>query len=122
MSYDNRVQSFTMPAGADLSAKQYYFAKNSSGTAVVCGDGQYAIGVIYNDPTSGNAATISDAGILKVVAGGTIAVNAQVASDGNGKAVTATTGEVILGTYLGTESCAAGDIIPVHFHPRGTAA
>lgn len=116
MAYEESLKCVTIPANADLSAKQYFFGKvsNSSGIGqvAVCGDGEAAIGVIQNDPSSqGDATTVGISGISKVSAGGTITAGNYVASDASGEAVVAATGDIIAGIAL--ESGVDGDIIPV---------
>lgn len=122
MAYEESLRTITLPAGADLSTKQYYLVKASAGTVVLAGDGEHAIGVLQNNPTSGQAATVAIAGVTKAYAGATIAAAAQVASNASGQAATATSAEIILGTNLSTDSVASGDIFPLLFNPRGAAA
>lgn len=120
MAKEEQLRSITLAAGADLSAKQFYFVEvNSSGAAVLAGDGENAVGVLQNDPTSGNAATVGFFGVTKVKAGGTVTAGGFVASDTNGKAVTAATGDIILGTFL--EGGVSNDLVSILFHPRGAA-
>lgn len=112
-------------AGADLSAKQYYIVKRGS-TAGECVLSSAAtdlhLGVLQNAPTDGNSADIlgrnaDDTG--KVIAGGTLTPGCFITSDGNGKAVATTTdNDMLIGTYLGDENAATGDI--VEFAPNAT--
>lgn len=123
MAYQEQKTSISLPANADLSSNQYHFVTttNSSGQARVAlaGDGAFAIGVLQNKPdTAGDVAEIAIGGVLKVVAGGSITSGAAVACDANGEAVTAASGDVILGTAI--KSADAADIIPVLFQPRNT--
>jgi hypothetical protein len=85
----------TVAAAADLSAKQHFFVKADGNLA---GAGAEALGVLQNDPTSGQAAAIRVMGVSKVVYGGTIAVGDQVSSDASGKAVKYTAASVSAGT------------------------
>jgi hypothetical protein len=96
MSYENTGHQMTLVAAADLSAKQYYAVKiDSNGLAALAAAGEPAVGILQNKPTAGQSATIWTFGPrTKAVAGGTIAAGALVASDANGKLVTATTGKV----------------------------
>lgn len=122
MSYEENMRTITLPAGADLSAKQYYFVKISNGTVVVAGDGEHAIGVLQNKPESGRAANVCVAGVTKVAIGATVAAGAAIASGSTGAGKTAASTNIILGTNLATASAASGDVIPVLFNPRGAAA
>jgi len=67
-------------------------------TIVLAGAGENALGVLQNNPVSGEAAVVAIGGKSKVIAGGTVAGGAIVSSDAAGKAVTsATSGHYILG-------------------------
>lgn len=122
MSFKYAGQCVTFEAGQDLSSSQFYFVTVASdGQIDPTGDGAYANGVLQNDPAAaGRAATVQIDGISKVVASAAITVGAAVSSTAAGKAVTAATGDVILGTALEAAS-ADGDIIAVHLEARGTA-
>ena len=123
MSYE--VPGFkvgTRIADADLSAKQYYFVKIAADNKWgVCGDGELGLGVLQNKPTAGLECEVVRSGISKVVAGDAVTEGAFVASDGNGKAVPATSGEYILGVAYEAAS-ADGDIIAVDLFIPGKAA
>ena len=71
MAYEisNYAVKITLPAGADLSSNQYYFVKiNSSGNAVLCSAAtDKPIGVLQNDPTSGEEAQVLVVGGTKLV-------------------------------------------------------
>lgn len=104
----------TMLSGSDLSTKQYRFHKeNSSQQIIPCTvAGEDALGVLQNAPTSGHAATLMADGVSKVVAGAAIAAAAAVATDNAGRAVTAASGNKILG-YCVIPAAAAGEICSV---------
>jgi hypothetical protein len=92
---------YTLAAGADLSAKQFFFVKvNSSGVLVLCDAtvGEGAAGVLQNDPTSGQAAGFRYGGISKVKCGGSFNPGDKVSADSAGKAVKYTTAKVFTGT------------------------
>lgn len=122
MAYEAITQIITLEAGANLSAKQYFFTTVAAdGQVDPTGDGLMATGVLQNNPdAAGKAAALCVLGVTKVSAGGTITAGNAVASDASGEAVVAATGDIILGTAL--ESGVDGDIIPVLFNPRGAAA
>jgi hypothetical protein len=117
---DMTVMSFE--AGVDLSSKRYTFVSMSSdGQIDPTGDGAIALGVLQDEPAAaGRAAAVCTAGTTMITAGGTIAAGAELASDANGKAVTAATNDIILGTAL--KGAAADEIVQMLFHPRGAAA
>lgn len=97
----------TLEAGEDLSAKQYRFVKISSGKAVACsGATDVPIGVLQNDPASGEEAAIVVVGGTKIVSSASIAAGIKIGTDANGKAdakvagtdtTEYTVGQVILG-------------------------
>ena len=89
MAYQQAQTNITLKAGADLSAKQYFFVKiDANGDAVLAGNGQNAIGILQNVPASGEAANIAVAGVSKVIIGDTTSLDSGVviSSDANGKA------------------------------------
>lgn len=99
-----------------LAAKQYYIVKqHTDGTMILAAAGtDKLVGVLQNAPAVGQAALVRFLGTTKVVAGGTISVGAWVTADSAGKAVATTSAsDVVLGTYLGTGSASAGDVIEV---------
>lgn len=112
----------TLEAGVDLSAKQFFFVSVSAdGQIDPTGDGAHADGVLQNDPSAaGRAAEVAIGGVVQVICGGVVTRGGPVASDTNGEAVDAATGDVILGTAL--ETGADGQVISMIFHPRGALA
>lgn len=103
MAVEYDLDVLTRLAGADLSTTgQYRFVEQSSaGTVTVCnGAGENALGVLQNNPASGQAATIAVGGITKVLAGATVAIGEQLATTSAGKAAPATGGQVILGEAM----------------------
>lgn len=122
MAVNNNQTCVTLEAGADLSAKQFFFVSMSSdGQVDPTGDGAAAIGVLLNDPAAaGRAAEVCIGGLTRVSAGGSITAGDEVASDAAGEAVAAATGDIILGTAVTGGS--DGDVISIVFQPRGAAA
>jgi hypothetical protein len=118
MAVNNSQTCVTLEAGANLSTKQYLFVSIASdGQVDPTGDGLSAVGVLQNDPAAaGRAAEVCIGGLTKVKTGGQVAAGAAVASDANGAAVTAGTGDVILGTAV--DGGASGSIISIIFQPR----
>jgi len=110
MAYSENLETISLPAGADLSAKQYYFVStNTDGEAVLAGDGAPILGVLQNKPLENEPAQIGIGGVSKVVAGEAYAGDANLASDANGKAVGAATGDYIRGRAIGAPG--AADVI-----------
>ena len=113
----------SMIAGADLSALQWTFVKMNTvdRTVVAAGNGEAAFGVLVNDPTSGNAATVVTHGrvIVEVGTGGLTAGD-LVGVDANGEAVTAASPDVVVGIAL--EAKSAGERATIDFFRGGNAA
>lgn len=114
-------KSFT--AAESLATSQFYIVSSSAaGVAAICTASSgittvvaRAYGVVQNNPTSGNAATVRVLGTSKVVASssGTIAVGAFVGSSTWGTAVTATTGFYCIGRSMTASTGASGQLIEV---------
>lgn len=100
----------TLPAGADLSAKQYFFVKvNTSGQAVLCsGLTDKPIGVLQNTPKSGEEAAIVVVGGTKVVASASLDEGTLIGTTAAGKAGAKTPGSDITNYVVGTVILAAG--------------
>lgn len=120
MAYEQTLRTIGVPANADLSASQFCFmVVNSSGQLALPSAGGDADGILQDKP---NAAAVEGElavlGVSKLVVG-TAGVTAGdlLATDANGKAVTATTGNKILGRALATG--AAGVIIPALIQQKG---
>lgn len=110
-------------AGADLSSSQFLFAvANSSGTFIVnTTAGGPVLGVIQDNPASGEAVNVAFSGVTKVVAGAAVAAGARVMSSAAGKAVTATSTNNFRGVAL-EAATADGDIITMLLAPTGVEA
>ena len=120
MAYEQSLRSIGLPASADLSASQFCFMTvNSSGQLALPSAGGDADGILQDKP---NAAAVEGElavlGISKLVVGAAgVTAGDLLATDANGKAVTATTGNKILGRALATG--AAGVIIPALIQQKG---
>lgn len=100
----------TLPAGADLSAKQYYFVKvNTSGEAVLCAAAtDRPIGVLQNTPESGEEASVLVVGGTKVVSSASIDEGALIGTASTGKADAKVPGTDTTEYAVGTVILAAG--------------
>lgn len=111
-------------AQADLSTKQFYLVKKDTSNkdgVVLSGDGNAAIGVLINKPASGKVAKVQVGGVAPVKVGSTgLTVGVELASNANGEAVTATTGEFIIGVAM--EAAVSGQVAEILLHPRGYKA
>ena len=100
MAHETALQSFSAPAGADLSALQYTFVTvNSSGQVVGAAANSLAVGVLQNNPLSGEAANVAMNGETKIKLGATLSAGAQVEVGATaGKAAAAAgTGSYVMG-------------------------
>ena len=121
MAYEGYQHKWSLPAGSDLSAKQYYCGKVSSGVLALAGAGEDCDGIIQNKPIAAEPGELCNFGVTKVIAGAAISVDANLTPDTNGKAVTATTGDVIFGKAL-EAATAANQLISVMFYKNGISA
>ena len=104
-------------ADVDLSAKLNYFAKATATGYDLAGDGAVVAGVLYEVATAGKNVSVQFGGICKVIAAETIAANARIASDVNGKAVNAAVGDFEVGTALPGASKSAGEFVEFVWAP-----
>lgn len=113
-------EPFTLPAAADLSAKQYYCVKqNSSGQFALCSAATDLVdGILQNLPKSGEQARVQWRGILKVKLGGTVTVNALASVNSSGLAVVGASTNPTFGKFM--DAGVSGDIVRVWF--TGNAA
>lgn len=103
MAFEIPGFAFSLEAASDLSAGQHHFVEvDSSGQiALVNGSGDTVDGVLQNDPDAqGQAGTVINDGISKVVAGAAVAQGALVMSNASGRAITATSGNFVAGRAL----------------------
>lgn len=116
MARVNNVMTIPKPVAADYSSTgQFRFVgQNASGQAItVSVAGAKAIGILMNAPSgAGRAGEIAIGGQAKVIASAAIAVDADVASTDDGRAVTAVAGNVVLARAL-EPATAAGQVISV---------
>jgi hypothetical protein len=124
MAFDNAVHTINAVSGADYSASQYLFVTVASDGEIdpVGTAGLPALGVLYNAPQAkGIAAEVAIAGVAKVKAGAAFNAGVLIMSSAAGKAVTATSGNRILGMAV-TAAAADGDIVSILLQPFGRVA
>ena len=117
MAYNNILgEAETYIAGADLTGKQYTFVTSDGDEVTTTGAGESATGVLWNEPTSGDAATVVRGDEINVYVGsGGLSAGQKVAADADGKAITAASGDVILGEAR--TAAAADGLATVTFYP-----
>jgi hypothetical protein len=89
MAYEESLVTIgTLTAGADLSAKQYHFVVLASATTVNVATAitNAPIGILQNNPTSGQQAIVAISGVSKVVADGTLAAANFIGTSADGQA------------------------------------
>lgn len=126
MAYQERLSTITMIAGADYSdgsAHYRFVIPTSTPKTFVRASvaGSDAVAICQDEPGNGHASCVAEGGISKIVAGAAITAGAKIATDNQGRAVTATTGAYVLGIAVNGAN-AAGDIIPMLFEKNGRAA
>lgn len=123
-TWNSNVELTPFIASADLSAKQFTFvALDAAGKVASPSAGAFADGVLFNNPKSGEPASVAltPGKVLKVKCGGNIAAGAEIATDANGAAITATTsGHIKVGKAL--EAGVSGRVIEIAFGYRGAVA
>lgn len=109
MAYElSQPLKITLEAAADLSAKQYYFVKiTSGGKADVCAAAtDRPVGVLQNKPTAGNTAEIVVSGVTKVSSDAGLTAGNLIGTSGDGQADAKTPGtdttEYVVGQMLTT--------------------
>lgn len=101
-------------AGADLSAKQYTFVKLSNdSTVVTAGAGEGALGILQNNPESGDVANVMILGISRLVMSEAVAVMGKVASTAAGEGAAVTGDDLIYNAMVVQASTADNDEIKV---------
>ncbi len=127
MAYESPgIDLGTLTAAADLSGKQYYFVKLASATTVnVCtAITDIPIGVLQNDPTSGQSAVVRIFGLTKVSADGTLAAGNIIGTSADSQADAISRGTDNSVTILGqaVEAGSAGETLTMFFNPSNARA
>ena len=127
MAYESPgIDLGTLTAAADLSGKQHYFVKLASATTVnVCtAITDVAIGVLQNDPESGEQAVVRIFGITKVSADGTLAAGNIIGTSADSQADAISRGTDNSVTILGQaiEAGSAGETVTMFFNPSNARA
>lgn len=110
----------SMEAGEDLSAAQFHFVTLESDGKVDLADsaGENCYGILLNKPDAADkAATVAISGRCLVEAGGTVAAGAALQTNATGEAITAATGDYVMGYAL--EAGVDGQIIAMELIQGG---
>ena len=127
MAYESpSINLGTLTAAADLSSKQYHFVKLASATTVnVCtATTDRAIGILQNDPTSGQQAIVQIFGISKVVADGTIAFNNVIgtSADSQADAIVPGTDTSVVTLGIAIQAASASETFTMFLNPTSCRA
>ena len=117
----NPSPTIVMPAKAAITNPRYLALAVDAGKVKLPAAGDPVIGIAIGENDTVAADEMVDIQIKDIgkwIASGTIAVGAEVATDANGKAATAASGDFIVGFAL-TAASAAGDIIQVQITKSG---
>ena len=122
MAYESPgIDLGTLTAAADLSGKQHYFVKLASATTVnVCtATTDRAIGILQNDPESGEQAVVRIFGISKVVADGTIAFNNVIgtSADSQADAIVPGTDTSVVTLGIAIQAASASETFTMFLNP-----
>ena len=112
----------TFVAGEDLSAAQFKFVTLEAGNVVDLADsaGENCVGVLLVEGAADRAVTVVMTGSVMVEAGGTVTAGGAVATDATGRAVDATTGDIIMG--YAREAGVAAQVIEIELIQGGNAS
>ena len=120
MAYEQSLRTVSVPASADLSASQFCFVVvNANGQLALPAAGSHAEGILQDKPNAqGQTGEVGVLGVSKVLVGaGGVTAGDLIATDVNGKAVTAAAGNFVLGRALATG--AASTYVPVLIQQKG---
>lgn len=112
----------TFVAGEDLSAAQFKFVTLESDGQVDLADsaGENCVGVLLVEGEAARAVTVILTGSVMVEAGGTVTAGGAVATDATGRAVDATTGDIIMG--YAREAGVVNQVIEIELIQGGNAS
>lgn len=99
------AQTDAVPGAVDLTGKEFYAAKRTTGGLNLCGAGDFCDGVISEGKAAGLSSSIKTGNQLKAIAGEAIAIGAKVTPSAAGKFVVADTADdEVFGTAISAAS------------------
>ncbi len=112
----------TFVAGEDLSTAQFKFVTLEADGQVDLADsaGENCVGVLLVEGEAARAVTVVLTGSVMVEAGGTVTNGGAVATDATGRAVDATTGDIIMG--YAREAGVVNQVIEIELIQGGNAS
>ncbi len=124
MAFSNRGSNLPgIVAGVDFSQAQHRFIDiDAAGKAVLAGAGGRVVAALENNPALDVPASLMTSGsVAKVQASAAVALGADVASDADGKAITAVSGDFVVGTCVEAAG-APNELCSVELALRGGSA
>lgn len=122
MAYSQDDALVSYPSDADYSADgtgQFRAVKRTATGVVLCGANEAVVlGILQNDPKTGEGATVKTQETSKAIAGAAVTVNARLATDAAGRLVAATSGQNVCAVAL-EAAAASGDQFAVRIRPGG---
>lgn len=116
----------TFIAGEDLSSAQFKFVTLEADGQVdlADADAENCIGVLINDPASGEAATVVISGKTMVTAGGSVTAGDEVCTDTSGDAVELSTSSSATAITMGyaLEDAADGQVFAIELIQGGNSS
>jgi hypothetical protein len=127
MAYESPgIDLGTLTAAGDLSGKQFYFVKLASATTVnVCtAITDLPIGILQNDPESGEQAVVRIFGISKASADGTITAARWIGTSSDSQAAGITPGSDTTVYVMGQaiQAASAGETFTMFLNPSNCRA
>ena len=112
----------TFVAGEDLSSAQFKFVTLEADSQVDLADsaGENCVGVLLVEGEADRAVTVVMTGSVMVEAGGTVTAGGAVATDASGRAVDATTGDIVMG--YAREAGVTNQVIEIELIQGGNAS
>lgn len=100
---------------------QYRAVKRTATGIVLCGVADVDfLGILQDDPATGQSGTVKTMGGSKAVVGANVAITDELTTDAAGRLVPATTGQVIVARPLEATTLGSGTIIAVEIRVGGT--
>lgn len=116
VAQDGFLRAFT--AAADFTGKEGHAVVGSGATVAIAGAAARAIGLLADEVPAGKSATVQVAGVARGRAGAAFAAWANLATDAQGRLVTATTGQTIVAQAY-EAATAAGQLVRVEVFNGG---
>jgi len=123
----NPMNVITLIAGEAMTAKQYRAvcvaadaATKTITTIAAAAEGAHVVGVLQNEPASGEAASVATAGTSRLEMAATCGAGEKIMSDANGKGTPLTTDTYgVIGIALSANTVGDGGFIEVLITPGG---